>query len=90
MNDRDDYSNPPGQEYAFADKLGGACVAGTYNPEKMAWMIHDYVQAELVKEREAQERLQQIFAHIHISQDGTDICKVCGLDLRDDIHIRIT
>ncbi len=30
-------------------------------------------------------------SHVHVaSHDGTDLCRVCRLDLRDDIHDRAT
>lgn len=32
-------------------------------------------------------RLIETFRHTHVNgQDGTDRCKSCGLDLRDEIH----
>src|SRR3990167_1924154 len=38
------------------------------------------------KEREKQ-RLIEAFAHWHVNAgDGTDRCKACGLDLRNEIH----
>ena len=34
------------------------------------------------------EFIENRFRHMHVnSQDGTDVCKQCGLDLRDPIHI---
>ena len=34
--------------------------------------------------------LESLLAHYHVSSnDGTDICKECGLDLRNKIHHRI-
>ena len=37
------------------------------------------------------EFIENRFRHIHVNnQDGTDICKECGIDLRDPIHVRIT
>ena len=36
------------------------------------------------------EQLRKAFEHIHVnSQDGTDICAHCGLDLRNPIHVRL-
>ena len=42
--------------------------------------------AELERPRN-HDRYLIAFAHIHVNKgDGTDICKQCGLDLRDQIH----
>ena len=37
------------------------------------------------------DKLVHIFGHIHVNSDnGTDGCNDCGLDLRDNIHFRGT
>lgn len=45
-------------------------------------------QLELDKAR--LNMLETTFRHIHVNnQDGTDTCRGCGLDLRDNIHKRL-
>ena len=35
------------------------------------------------------DRLNNAFSHGHVrNPDGGDLCAVCGLDLREDVHIR--
>ena len=32
--------------------------------------------------------LESVFRHRHVDNAQDDICKICGLDLRDAIHLR--
>ena len=45
--------------------------------------------AEIVKLDQRVIELESRFRHYHVSQEGTDICKQCGFDLRDIIHKRV-
>lgn len=44
--------------------------------------------AELRSAQAENERLLGAFRHWHVNNGTNDACRQCGLDLRDEVHIR--
>ncbi len=52
-------------------------------------MQHIDCDREISKLRAQLIRWQMTFKHIHVNNGVNESCNKCGLDLRDDIHIRV-
>lgn len=48
------------------------------------------LERELSEAKQKVEALTSMFRHYHVNNGSNDVCKSCGLDLRDSVHIRIT
>ena len=65
-------------------------VGGFENPmDREEQTSHLECDKEISKLRAQLIRWRTAFKHIHINNGIDDSCKTCGLDLRDDIHLRI-
>lgn len=56
-------------------------------------IAHGQGDSDLLKNHrveDARRVIAKLERHTHVSSmDGSDTCKACGCDLRDDIHLRI-
>lgn len=58
-------------------------------PDQFDMMDENELRRELRETLKRLDFIERRFRHYHVnSQDGTDVCKECGLDLRDEIHCR--
>lgn len=59
-------------------------------PDTIDMMSDDDLRDELRSKLDRLDFIETRFRHMNVnSQDGTDICKKCGLDIRDPIHERV-
>lgn len=58
-------------------------------PDQIDMMSEYELRIELMSVIQQLIDYRKAFEHVHVnSQDGTDVCKKCGLDLRNLIHKR--
>ena len=55
---------------------------------ELGWMGNVASWEELIKLELRVNELETAFRHYHVASGNCDICKQCGLDIRDSIHKR--